>query len=245
MISFSTPSFVLRSSDVGDADRLFVLLTRDRGVLPVMAKGILKPESKLRSSIAPYMLLETYIIAQRRFTLGGSIIQQSHKNIRTSYAAFWAAEHCAEIILQLVEQEFHDQATFDLFARSLTILDRHADASGEKMIVFAVSFDLHFLSHLGLAPRFDQCAKCKKEASVVGIRSQGVYCAACSNEVRAARLSDDVRKVLMFCQQNDPEQVFRLRLQRSLADAVYRTGRILLEDHLASTVQSDVALKDI
>lgn len=245
MISFSTPSFVLRSSDVRDSDRLFVLLTRDRGVLPVIAKGILKPESKLRSSVAPHMLLETYIIAQRRFTLGGSVIHNPYKNIRASYPAFWAAEHAAEIILQLVEQEYHDEEVFELFHMGLHLLDQHADASVERMMVFAISFDLHLLTRLGFAPRLDQCAKCKNTTQAVGIRSQGVYCAQCSSEAKAAKLSDQARKVLLFSQNNSLETMFRLRLNRKTAEEAYAGNLILFEDHLASKLQSDVALADL
>lgn len=245
MISFTSPSFVLRSSDVGNADRLLQVLTRDRGVLSVIAKGITKPESKLRASAGQHMLLETYIIAQRRFTLGGSVIQDPYPHIRTSYGAFWFADHCAELMLQLLEKEYHDPQLFDFFQATLDLCNRRANSPIERFIISAVSFDLHVISHLGLAPRLDQCAQCKKIVRATGIRSQGVFCQDCAAEAGAAKLSEQARKVLMFCQKNNGEATYRLRCPRQIAVEAYQADMILLQDHLASQMQSNVALSDL
>lgn len=61
---------VIRTVDVGEADRLLTLLTPDRGKVSVKAKGCRQAKSKLRYATQP-MCLGDYILTQ---TKGGPIV---------------------------------------------------------------------------------------------------------------------------------------------------------------------------
>lgn len=179
-MSFTTQACVLRSQDVGERDWLLTLFTRERGKLDVIAKGVRAPESKLRSHVGPLQLLEVHIIAQRRFTLAGSIIISSYPRLRISLVNYIVAEHVCETVRLLFPYEHADARTFERLQTAL-------DVCGEvhflpaQAVAFSVACDLKFLMLSGIVLRFDTCTTCgSKKVSLLS--RDGARCANCSSQ---------------------------------------------------------------
>lgn len=136
---------VLRTYDVGEADRLCVLFTRERGRLAARARAVRKPGSRTGALLLP----------GRRVTLdlrddgGGATIAAARLNGEvadvSNALALAAAQQGIELLLMLTEDDEPLPAVFDLLYQFL-----HAcavDPAGARL-----AFQLRLLHLLGLLP---------------------------------------------------------------------------------------------
>ena len=88
---YSTEGIVLKKLDVGEADALYAIYTRDYGKIRVLAQGIRKPEAKLRGHLEPLSL------SAIRFVIG----RGGEKLIAASMVSFWERIRSQEATLRL------------------------------------------------------------------------------------------------------------------------------------------------
>ena len=60
--TFSTEGIILKRSNSGEADRVLTILTKDRGKIACIAKGVRKLSSSKRSSLEPGMLSKLFFV---------------------------------------------------------------------------------------------------------------------------------------------------------------------------------------
>jgi|GEM_PF-5629559 len=241
MVSFTTPAFILRSVDVGVKDRIYSLYTRDRGKIDVLAKGIRKADSKLQSSMQVAALLEVYVIAQRRFTLGGSIIREADPELLHSLPRLWAFQHALDVVNRLTQQEHIDVALFERLERFFLTLRDHSDAAPERLLYATVSFDLHVLHVLGHAPRLRTN---EKDDTFSALRSDGLHRFSDVAHQPYRKISTETRSLLRFAQQKEPSDCFRVGISLVQAIDQHACMRVLLEDYDAANLASDCTMKD-
>jgi len=165
---------VLRTIDIGEADRLCILFTKDDGVLPARAKAVRKPGSRMGGSLLPMRKVQleivrtdhSAIITGARTTSG----MAKHANA-DGLAAFMRFGQAAEMVLTLTEEGEPMPKVFQLLSEFIDLADGEAD----PLPVF--QFRLLFL--LGLLP-FQ------------------------SDDRRFARLSEEARLCLAACTGNAP-----------------------------------------
>ncbi|MGH7550778.1 MAG: DNA repair protein RecO, partial [Gemmatimonadota bacterium] len=89
-----TEAFVLKAVRFGETSMIYRLFTRDRGVVPVMAKGVRRPKSRFGATVGTFQrLLVTYYSREGREvqTLSGVDLLEAHRGIATSLARLEAA----------------------------------------------------------------------------------------------------------------------------------------------------------
>ncbi|MEN8253634.1 MAG: DNA repair protein RecO [Patescibacteria group bacterium] len=67
--SFSTPAIILKRSNVGETDRVLTLLTRKRGKLVCIAKGVRKMGSSKRAYLEPGNYVDAFLIKTKSMPL--------------------------------------------------------------------------------------------------------------------------------------------------------------------------------
>ncbi|MFA5030469.1 MAG: DNA repair protein RecO [Patescibacteria group bacterium] len=241
MVSFTTPAFIVRSTDVGAADRLYTLYTRDRGKIDVIAKGIRKAESKLQSSMQVAAELEVYVIAQRRFTLGGSVIREVLPEIFSSLPALWAFQHALDIVHTLTQHEHPDKAVFELLKSFLRTLNLHHRAQPERILYSTVSFDVHLLGVLGHAPALGIA---DEDDDRYALRSGGLYFRKDMAGLPYQLITKEGRSLLRFAQHKSFEDCFMVVIRPAQADMQRLYMRVLLEEYDAASLSSDRTIKD-
>ena len=60
--AFRTRAFVLRRHDLGEADRILTLFTREQGKRRVVARGVRKPKSRLAGHVELFSLVDIYMV---------------------------------------------------------------------------------------------------------------------------------------------------------------------------------------
>ena len=212
---------VIRHRRFGDSDRIVTLLTPARGKIDAIAKGALRPRSRLAGHLEPLTHAEVLlahgrnldIITQAQTIEGFAAIRDDLD--RLSLALY---------LLELADRFTVEHAEADAVYRLLLVaLLRLARGDGEQLV--ARSFELTLLGATGFRPEWRDCAACAEEVAPDALAwsplAGGVICAACRTaHPEAGPIDETVLKVLRFIQQEPYEQAARVRLTPELASGL-------------------------
>jgi DNA repair protein RecO (recombination protein O) len=223
---FQADALVLRRSDLGEADRIITLLTREHGKLRAVAKGIRRPTSKLGGHLELFTHSRLLLArGQNLAIITQAETSQSFIGLRDDVFRATFACYAAELLDRLLVEHSADPEAFDLVILALTRIA--ADLQPE---VATRLFELQLLGHLGYRPQLHRCASCEVALGPVGnafsAPAGGVLCPDCSRLDATARpLTTNAFKVLRLLQSGDYATATRLRIDEPLRR---ETERILV-----------------
>ncbi|MSQ41938.1 MAG: DNA repair protein RecO [Dehalococcoidia bacterium] len=225
-----TEALVLRHRRLGDADRIVTFLTPGRGKRDAVAKGVLRPRSKLAGHLEPATRVEVVLAHGRTL----DIVTQAqtldafgglHEDLDRLSTAMYLAEMADRFT---IEQE----DTGDLYALLHAALLRITRGDGLHLVTR--SFELALLDAAGFRPEWRHCIGCGAAVSAEAIAwsalGGGLVCPACRPaHPDAAALDAATLKVLRAIQDGPYEQAARIRLTPPLAAALERVMHRLVE----------------
>ena len=209
---------VIRHRRFGDSDRIVTLLTPARGKLDAIAKGALRPRSRLAGHLEPLTHAEVLLAHGRNL----DIITQAQTiegfgAIRDDLDRLSLALYLLELADRLTVEHAEADAVYRLLLIALLRLAR-----GDGQQIVARSFELGLLDATGFGPQWRDCAACREavspDAPAWSPLAGGVICAACrASHPEAGPIDLSVLKVLRFIQQEPYEEAARVRLTPELA----------------------------
>ena len=228
---------VLRATDYRESDRILNILTKERGLIAVTARGCRKPNSKLAAYASQFTYGEAEVSERvGKLMLSNAAVLESFYSIRESYEQLLAASHIASAVERLSEQNPNDE----LFLLTFNALSVIAYGEAEPKDI-----ELCFLAKLlklsGFAPVLTSCVKCGadlRKNSVIRFSNSlgGSLCERCGGayvkvsalsleafrrmmllpigDMRKVRLPESVRIELDSLIYNYAEYVFELTLRK-------------------------------
>ena len=177
--SSSTDAIVLRARPLGEADRVYTLLTRERGKVDAVAKGARRPRSALGGRLEP--LAEVRVALHR----GRSLDIITEARTITSYwnglvrpDALATASLFAETVDMFCEPDLALPEIYSLLAGAIG-----AVAASDAPAGLVPRFQLRLLHALGLAPADDACVRCgqgfDEHGAHLDLDAGGLGCARC------------------------------------------------------------------
>jgi DNA repair protein RecO (recombination protein O) len=172
-------ALLIRQRNYGEADRIIVLLTRERGKVSAIAKGVRRARAKLAGALQLFCHAEVLLAEGRSLD---SIAQaqpiDAFSHLGEDMARYAHACYCCEMVDALMEDEAPDETVFDLVLESLRALDHGGDAP-----TVGRGFELKLFTHLGYGPEVDTCVSCgvEVEGGEAGFSPQegGILCSRC------------------------------------------------------------------
>jgi DNA repair protein RecO (recombination protein O) len=170
---------VLRTHDLGEADRIVTLLTREHGKVRAVAKGVRRTRSRFGARLEPFMMtdvqlyvgrsLDTVTQAETLATYGGPIV--------ADYPSYTAGTVMLESAERLTEEREPSVQQFLLLVGGLRTL---AGGQHEPGLVLD-AYLLRALSVAGWAPTFVECARCGAPGPhrAFAVAAGGAVCPAC------------------------------------------------------------------
>ena len=158
---YHTEAVVLRSRKYLETDSLLTLLTQKKGKIGAIAKGVRKPNSRLRGGVQVFTHNDMLLHQGRNL----DIVTQSqcleaftplHDDIKAMAAAFY----WSELLDSLVPEGEADPQLFQLALAGYHFLS----LSGVSEILIR-GLEIKLLSLLGYKPLMDRCVSCGKEFS--------------------------------------------------------------------------------
>jgi DNA repair protein RecO (recombination protein O) len=154
-ITYTATGINLKGSPLGESDRLLTVLTREYGLLRVVAPGARKSNSKLggRSGL---FVVNTLLISKGRSL--DKIIQaetlESYPGLGQDLRKLTASQYIAELVLVQALSEHPQDELFSLLNEHLTRLD---DAPASLAIACLTHAIYHFLAMAGVPPQVHEC----------------------------------------------------------------------------------------
>ncbi len=151
MAQYSTLAYVLHRYNLGEADRILVLLTENYGLKRVVAKGLRRPKSKLAGHLEPFVQTTLQLVNGRNLDVVTSAQAQSFSSITASDLQVMKIAHSlSELFIKLASEEVEDSAIFWLYHHSIEQLQK--GIAGELVYLAAI---LQLLDTLGHRPKLD------------------------------------------------------------------------------------------
>ena len=193
--TYKTRAIVLHARNLGEADKIFTLLTGERGKVDAVAKGVRRQKSPLAgrlefgSEVALTMHrgrnLDVITSAEPLSSRWASLVQP---------AAFAAASVLLEVVDAFCEPDLAMPDVYALLDGALGAL-----AAAPEAAAIVPRFELRLLDALGLCPPLGECVHCGADLAGgrawADVHACGLSCAACRPQgVEALVLeSEDVR----------------------------------------------------
>ncbi|MCW2831877.1 MAG: repair protein RecO [Aeromicrobium sp.] len=159
MSLYRDTGIVLRVHKLGEADRIITLLTRQRGIVRAVAKGVRKTTSRFGGRLEPFMHVDLQLAEGRSLDIitQAVTVNAFAKDLGSDYAAYTAGTAMLETAERLVQEDGEPAIMqFQLLTGALRALaERRMTPS-----LLLDSYQLRALSIAGYAPTFDGCARC-------------------------------------------------------------------------------------
>src|SRR5574338_1009921 len=121
---YKTEAIVLRSMDLGEADRVLTVLTPHLGKLRIIAKGIRRPRSRIGGALQPFSDVHLVLAAGRTFDVVTQVaLEDPHLGLRNDLHSTAAAWYLVELADRFCEGSADSHDAFVLLAQGLTALD--------------------------------------------------------------------------------------------------------------------------
>jgi DNA repair protein RecO (recombination protein O) len=240
---YNTEAIVLRSMDLGEADRVLTILTPRLGKLRVVAKGVRRPRSRIGGGLQPFSDVQLVLAVGRTFdVVTSSALEDPHLGLRNDLHSTAAAWYLVELIDRFVEGAADSHEAFRLLAQGLSALDAGGDVSRE---VIARWFELALLDATGFRPELTRCLECgaelEPEGNAFAPAAGGVLCPQCRHTAHAARpISPDALKILRHLQRSPLVGVLQLRL----APPLHREVERLLHATVSAVLERELRSRD-
>ena len=179
MALYRDAAIVLRAQKLGEADRIVTLLTRQRGKVRAVAKGVRRTKSRFGARLEPFMVVDVQLYEGRSLdtVTQAETLAPYGDPIARDYVAYTAATAMLETAERLTEEREPAVQQFLLLAGGLSSLAGQEHEAG----LVLDSYLLRSLAVAGWAPSFHDCAQCGAEGPqrAFNLASGGAVCPSC------------------------------------------------------------------
>jgi len=234
---YRTTGIIIKRHKFGEADRLLTIFTADCGKVRAIAKGAMRPGSKLGGNVE--LLTHSQLMLARGRNL--DIVTQAQTldtflPMRDSLELMSCGFYLAELVDNFTEENVEDRDLFELLLATLRSLSETGE--GERIVRY---FELRLLGHLGYSPQLQKCANCNRtlqpEANYYSPAQGGALCRECGYPYMAAStISVNAQKVLRLWQRSDIAIAGRVKLSAVLA----REIKSILRDNIRYVLEKQL-----
>lgn len=173
---------IVSETPYGESSKIINILTKEDGIIGVMAKGAKKIKSPLRVSTAKFTLgcFNVYYHKDKLSTLVSADVIEPLLNIKTDIVKIGYLTYIVELAYQTAKQNTDNNIYSILKATILKI------ESGMDPIIMTNILELKMLDYLGVGIDLDKCIKCGSKTNIVTISGDegGYICSDCrTNEI--------------------------------------------------------------
>jgi len=225
---YRTEGYVLKKTDLREADQLFTVYTRDYGKVDILGRAIRKMTSKLRSGIELFYLSEIEFIQGKAYkTLTDAILINKFKNIRNDLEKMKTAYQIVDMVDGLIKGQEPDERIWKLLNESFERL------SLSTYLIYHYFF-WNFLSVLGYQIDLYNCVYCKKQLIPLKLyfnaQEGGIFCAKCFNESEdRIDVSPETIKIVRLLSERDWNVLERFKIDEKHKEELQRLSDYYLE----------------
>ena len=183
---------IVTETTYGESSKIINVLTKDAGIIGIMAKGAKKLKSVLRSSTSKFTLgiFNVYYHENKLSTLISVDVIDPLLNIKTNIVKIGYMTYIVELAYQTARQNT-DNAIYKILKSTILKIE-----AGLNPTIMTNILELKMLEFLGVGIDLDKCIKCGNSTNILTISgdSGGYLCKDC----RTNEIIYDEKTVKMF-----------------------------------------------
>lgn len=251
MRAYTVPALILRTYRFGEADRIVVFLTEDRGKRRGVAKNATRSRRRFGAALEPLTRGRVaYVEKEGRDLVRVDRIEPSGSPLggATAFAGadgahgLATAAYFAELLDEWAPEGSPNERLFRLGTAVAGALER-----GGSVEALSRYFEYWLLRLEGVYPSLDLCARCHRAAlgpgGSLGIVERGYVCEACGQG--AIRVSAAALAFLRLTRSLAPEAVAVLGAAREMLGELERAHHMLMTLHLEREVRSARIVREL
>jgi len=152
---YQTNGVVLKKTNVGETDAVFIIYTKDFGKIQARAQGIKKENAKLKGHLEPMSLSSiSFVLGKNGERLVGASLINYWFSIRSDWDKLKTASYIIEVVDKHCLPGDKNESLWELLVGSLVALEK-GDFSAKELTGFLGAFEEKFLASLGYAGEKD------------------------------------------------------------------------------------------
>ncbi|MBL7155982.1 MAG: DNA repair protein RecO [Candidatus Pacebacteria bacterium] len=219
-VHYRTTGFVFKKLDQSEADQVFTIFTKDFGVLKILAKGIRKSASKLKSGIPIFCISEIeFIQGKTHKILTDAILINNFENIKKDLIKLRVAYKISETLDQLIKPPQKDEKIWNLLNEVFKNLNNDFLLVTHYSLLYFY-FLLNLLSILGYHPELYECLICRNKLKPQNLYFSfkgGIMCSSCkvkSKEHLVLNIDQNIVKILRESFKRNISDFLKIRIKK-------------------------------
>jgi DNA repair protein RecO (recombination protein O) len=241
---YTAEALILRTYKLGEADRIVVFLTRDRGKKRGVAKGARRTRSRFLGALEPLTRASVaYFEKENRELVSLNYAEMLRSPLASPARSLGYVGYFAELIDEWCLEADANEKLFRLGAATIEAL-----AGGAPPERLARYFEYWLLRLEGVYPSFT-CHVCAGDLREVGAfvapRERVFVCRSCGPARGAVGLSGDAVSFLLAAARVGPERLQHVSLTVRAGQEIERAHRALIATHLEKDLRSARVLREM
>ena len=218
---------VVNAAQWGDNDKMLTVLTREKGVISVAAKGVKSLKNKNSPSAQP-LCYSDFVLNSRGdvYSLVSSDVIESFYALREDVTTLAYGVYFAQLASFTVGRNNLADDEVRLLLNSLYMLCKDK----ERMEVIKCAFELKICEYAGFAPYVDGCM-CGEEGVYFDVVQGEVVCSLHRTQ-SSKKISPVARKVFEYVQNADLKEALTFTIDNEVAKEVSELAEDFLEHQL-------------
>ncbi|MFN8060828.1 MAG: DNA repair protein RecO [Vicinamibacterales bacterium] len=240
-----TDALILKTYKLGEADRIVVFLSRDRGKKRGVAKGARRTRSRFQGALEPLTLVHLVYFERERRELVGLNFAETLASPLSAHNpdAFAHVGYFAELMDEWAQENDANEPLFRLGAAVVDALAR--DIPLEPLARY---FEYWLLRLQGVYPPLTRCQYCQggfAGGARLALESRVLVCGRCQPGGRSTALSDDALTFLRALGAVAPLRLPDVPVSGAAMREVERVHRALIASHLEKDLRSQRVLREM
>ncbi|HHT26042.1 MAG TPA: DNA repair protein RecO [Firmicutes bacterium] len=243
---------VLRTKELGEADRIVTLLTKQQGKIRTAARGARRGRSALSAVCQPFAHGSYLIYMSKRslHSINQGELVRPFRRLREDLVCLAYAAYFAELTDLCLPEEEPNDTVFDLLSTAFNWLEQGTG----RFAVFARWFELHLIDLVGFRPELESCIHCRSglnpnlTAASLGfsIDGGGIVCNDCiSEQASAHRINGAVWKSMRYLLAAAPTRLDVFHPTKPVVEAMAHLLQSYIEYRFEKRIQALTFLQSV
>lgn len=233
MSYIKTKGVIIKELNVGEADKILTIFSKNKGKIAGAAKGARRPKSRLIAGAQLFCYSEFVLFKGKdMYSINSCDVIEPFYEIRNDLVKLTYAAHINEIIIDNVQEEQPSSRVLQLFLNSLYMLSK-SDKSPEQITRV---FEIRLMAILGYAPSVMGCIRCGKEDFkdfAFSFKHCGFLCKQCISDDRyALSLSEGAARAINYIVYSNIKNIFNFEVSNKILLELGKVSKRYIKDRL-------------
>jgi len=246
MPTYSAEAIILRRANFGEADQIVTLLTRFKGKLPAVAKGVRRLNSRKGGNLDLFNLVKMHLAETKSMDIITEVdLVSAWPVLKEDLDKITQAYQVVETVDKFLTDNQESAEVFRMVKDTLGLIE-----TSPKPEIIVSSFQIKLLSVLGFHPELRRCVKCGQELDPSGLALSPELGGVIGPEERefdvtAFPISVDILKTWRYLMSAPLNQSVKLNLAPQTSSKLQSSIQYYLEYLLEKELKSPSLIKSV